>query len=295
MKIKTTIIVITILSCPSLTSAEKLCQTDIPNPILDGQIKIAEIFPNNSSDEKGWIGLRNVSDVCMDLAGWVLYDENDTHELFITPANSEGFEEDLLLVPQSEAKIFQKGDADISINGKGGKLKLFSGPQEMLGKLQDEVVYPEIAEGQNYRVIPVNDSESIFELQDENQSEIKDVKYKIPEDNSQKPNTIDNDEKKESQSSGGAGKSKEDKTVADSRDFNGEIMYSDISNDSTSLIGSTGDIKPIVASIGKEKSPWSWFYWLWGSWFLWRVILPFLVVWAVLYLVVYLIRRNSHS
>jgi|GEM_PF-1691264 len=311
-----------------------------------GQIKISAVSPSDK-----WVGLYNTGDTAVDLAGWVLYDENDSHELFITKSNIVGEvpssaeacptlsfrrapadkREFPLLVPRSEITISGKDDADFTLSNKGGRVKLFSGPVEMEGALQDEVDYPAINPDENYEVISDDESnenknqESIEEeVVTSNQNNPTDISYKTPEENSGfKPSTqVSGDEQKtvDGKNDLHSGKNKDDShTESDSG----------VGSGSNSKVGSTSNIKSdssvdsgfnpestenidanvntnvdvsdtnagatFTASSGMEKSPYAWFYRLWGNWFLWRVILPFLALWAALYWVIRYIQKKYLS
>lgn len=279
MKLKNIIIYLTLFSCPTIVNAEKECSKNIPNPPLSGQIKIAEIFPESTGDDNGWVGLKNVSDICIDLAGWVLYDGNLEHELFVTPENSEGFNDGLLLASGSEAKVYQKGDRDFTLDSKGGRAELYSGPAEMLGEMQDSISYPEIDSGGTYRVITV--------------SEDKQHNYKIPEDANREVGSREQE----------AGSKKNAKTTnkdnqKTQKEAPGSTWVEGSNNETRLRQGYDGqaiqqlnnELPSFVASTGDQRSPWRWFYFLWGNWFVRRIILPFIGVWLTLYVIACLLR-----
>jgi len=113
---------------------ESQCEVDVGNPNLYGQVRISGV--DSLLQE---IELANESDTYIDLTGWVLYDSNDTHELFLTTDNSK--EKSLIIPPNGKIKIVSSNDNDLYIN-TNGHLRLYSGPIEMLGELQDEIDYP---------------------------------------------------------------------------------------------------------------------------------------------------------
>jgi len=113
---------------------ESQCEVDVGNPNLYGQVRISEV--DSLLQE---IELINESATHIDLTGWVFYDSDDTHELFLTTDNSK--EKSLIIPPNGKIEIISSNDNDLYIN-TNGYLRLYSGPIEMLGELQDEVDYP---------------------------------------------------------------------------------------------------------------------------------------------------------
>lgn len=308
MKSKKIILVLILIICPATINAEGNCSPDIPNPPLDGQIKITEIKPENTGDDNGWVGIKNASSECIDLAGWVLYDGEMEHELFITRENTEGFFSDSLIAPGAEAKVLQKSDKDFTLNGNGGRVELYSGPAEMLGVLQDKAIYPRINSGESYRIIDRQGPDA-----GSSRVEYEEREYRIPEDSGQwsviSDNINTNSQTPSSLSTGQAGaEGGRSSSVGETEKagfsslhprgsgpaFGGtEEVEEEINNNATRQ--SSNDPAPLLASSGLEKSPWRWFYWLWGSWFLWRILLPFLALWAALFTAVYYIRKRYLS
>lgn len=290
MKLAKNLIIIILFCSPIIVWSREVCDKHNPNPLLNGQIKISEIRPSDIGNDNGWTGLKNVSDDCLNLAGWVLYDGNLEHELFITPENSEGFYQGLLLAPGAETKVFLKGDQDFALDAGGGKIEIYSGPAEMLGIVQDSVSYSKIDKGESYRVLPKGNSSSAQVVTDSEEHS-----YQIPEDTNQESRVANHEE------------NKSEKNNKDSENLEGDGL----GNNSEVLVGAgesqkeriqqnnspnkESDPDLFLASTGNEKSPWRWGYFLWGSWFIWRIILPFLVLWGGLYCLAYLVRRKYLS
>ncbi len=135
---------------------EKECQVDVSNPELSGQVKIIAVLPNpvgadNALKPQGEaVWLYNESDNYIDLSGWVLYDTDDTHELYLTTLNVAGEGEEMMIPPRKRIMVYRNGDSDFSLNNEGDTVRLYSGPIEMTGQLQDETTYPASQEGKVY-------------------------------------------------------------------------------------------------------------------------------------------------
>ncbi|MFH1183403.1 MAG: hypothetical protein V1690_04030 [Candidatus Moraniibacteriota bacterium] len=298
MKLSLVVMIVVLITQFDYARAGQECSPNIPNPPLAGQIRIAEISLESVGDNNGWVGLVNVSAACLDLSGWVLYDGDLSHELFITRGNTEGFSDGLLLALGSEAKVFQRGDQDFTLSNQGGRAELYSGPAEMLGMLQDSVSYPEVAAGESYRIIPKNPASPAggqYPIPNEiPNSDGQEHTYRIPEDKSVQSSVISNQNNSKAKEN-----NKKPSRDANSRGI--EAIWSDNTPSSIQTVepnnetiqqydNDNNNLSPIIASSELEKSPWRWFYFLWGSWFLRHIILPFLGLWMVLYLIVYLLR-----
>lgn len=268
----------------------------------EGQIRISGI-----NRGENWAKLYNIGDTPVDLAGWVLYDENDSHELFVTLSdiiNVNG-EKSLLLEPHSEVVITGKNDTDFMLHKEGGEVRLYSGPVEMEGELEDEIVYPSLGEGENYKIDlgdeAISDSEntdtSVLNEQNVNQE----ILYRIPEDADSEvatknlETTLPAPSRREHLPSA-EGRKRENRTDFFSHSSEGDLRVrlgegvekASISNET----GQYNNNKTFTASSKMEKSPYAWFYRLWGSWFIWRIILPLLGLWILLYTVIRYVRRR---
>lgn len=139
---------------------QKQCSIDVGNPSLNGKVKIIELLANPTGNDSAkmpqgeWVKIKNEGEYFIDLAGWVLYDSDNTHELFLTVENSETTGQDnktLLIEPQGELIIYRNGDNDFSLNNEGDKIRLCTGPIEMLGEIIDEVEYGSLQEGETWK------------------------------------------------------------------------------------------------------------------------------------------------
>jgi len=290
------------------------------------QVKISAV---NSSDN--WVKLFNTGNTPVDLAGWVLYDGSDSHELFITLSDiiSDNEDNSLILAPQSNVTIIGKNDTDFVLNNRGGEVKLYSGPIEMEGVLQDKINYPKTTPGESYVIIPesqsgnsieVLDSGEIAEPNNENkentapagkegknleEQRVKpDMDYKIPESSLSRNRIIRiNDADQNDSGKSGGSREAEQESKKDGRSDNvsnsslsaykfGSIeSEKNVDNDNTMTKQSDNEVA-FTASSKIEKSPYAWFYRLWGSWFFWRIILPLLGLWVILYSTAYFVRKK---
>ncbi|MFH1561330.1 MAG: lamin tail domain-containing protein [Patescibacteria group bacterium] len=79
-----------------------------------------------------WVELYNNSDHDIDVAGWYLYDADDTHELLISAGNSDNNGDWLdggeTVVPTgSSLRVYRDGDGDFSLNNNGDLIRLYNG------------------------------------------------------------------------------------------------------------------------------------------------------------------------
>lgn len=292
---------------------------------LAGQIKILAVNPS-----KNWIKLYNSGDLPVDLAGWVMYDDNDNHEFFVTKASIINGE--LILVPRSETTVSVKYDSDFSLNDEGGKIRLFSGPLEMEGVLQDEVNYRAVDAGVEYNQNEVVQDIAPYDAEQggsgfKNQNSMEEIRYETPEGEQFHAITLNDDEKdgpedlqakdeeknsdKEKEADNSLGSKEDDKDTSTEQEtvksenfentpsFNQKNSNSGLENpdNNAGFDANAGDkdYPAFTASSSLEKSPYAWFYWLQGSWFLWKVIIPFLSLWAILYISVNFIRKKYLS
>jgi len=266
-----------------------------------GQIKISEINPGEDQ-----VSLKNLGNSMVDLAGWAIYDENDRHELFLTEPdiirNNAGG--GLQLAPRTELVISGKNDNDFRLYNAGGEVRLYSGPVEIDGKLEDKITYPAVEEGKSYKIFfPDPDQNGNHDSNPEKNADpdIIDKIYQIPENTDiiDKNNKITENKNGNHTLENPASQSKMSYTT-DKRSLNenSNISYeldqsksSDqenfLSNNNTNL-----DTLTFTASAPLKRSPWGWFYWLWNSWFLRRIILPLLSLWTILFCVIFLIRKK---
>lgn len=249
----------------------------------EGQIKISEVNPTENL-----VKLYNTGETPVDLSGWVLYDEQDAHELFITlPDLLEN--QDLMLASKKEITILCKNDSDFALHKEGGEVRLFSGPIEIDGILHDEVKYSDF-----FKINLEEDSvsEKAYETQESNSNNNSaDIHYQIPENSGEAAGV-----KKQTDEVKNNSKPSETKGAEDHKDPDNNSGTSLNANSNTNNNSLSQD-KPntFMASTKMEKSPYSWFYRLWYNWFLWRIILPFISLWATMYFIVYFVRKKYLS
>ena len=100
--------------------------------VPDTGIVINEFLPNprdrdDARKPKGeWVELYNRGDADVDVAGWVLYDENDENELPITNGNTHTGS---TIVPAGGfLVVYRDGDSDFALDNRGGDtVRLFDG------------------------------------------------------------------------------------------------------------------------------------------------------------------------
>jgi len=275
-----------------------VCLADQNYYSSENQIKIAEINPSEK-----WVKLYNTGETTVDLAGWVFYDDNDKHEFFITlPDVAEtNKEKTLMLAPYSEIIITNNNDNDFELHQEGGEVRLFSGPVEIEGKLEDKIIYPEVKEGESYVVIsnyqlPIPNemsNENTGEISNENSGSVlkpqenqEDIQYKIPEERGNYVKLSDNKNNSSPENnipetnSLGKGRANSNNNAEDNN---------------TETMGQSNNPPTFTASSGLQKTPYAWFYRLWGNWFLWRIILPFLGLWTALYIAAHFIKKKYFS
>jgi len=278
-----------------------------------GQIKLSALSPGEN-----WVAIRNIGDTEVDLAGWVLYDESDAHELFLTEPDIIGGNAaaGLGLGPGGEVVISGKNDNDFRLYNGGGEVRLFSGPVEIAGTLEDKVSYPAIGEGESYQVIVPPEDQTPDQTPSDNsndnsngnpnfESDSVDQSYQIPENSDDSPAisnqedlTVQN-ENTNSESGNKANEKEKSDLSRQSREAsnptirNSENLNPENSQENLNLSENNNQGTPtFTASSRLEKSPWGWFYWLWHSWFLRRIIIPLIGLWLALYVIVYFVKKK---
>ena len=135
-------------------------------PILEQNIFISAAMPNPVGEdyarmpEGEWVEISNVGIDPVSLAGWVLYDSDDKHELFITSENTQPKKEIPLLFSGEKMIVFRDGDSDFSLDEEKDSIRLFSGPLEMEGELLSRFDYNASVEGQ---IVPHEIKETLID------------------------------------------------------------------------------------------------------------------------------------
>lgn len=123
-------------------------------------VVINEFLPNPVGPDKAkkphgeWIELYNKGNADIDVAGWVLYDNNDGHELYITPENTNTG--NTLLPVGGFLVVYRNGDSGFALNNIGGdSVRLYNGEINKGAKLIDSYTYTINAlEGKSFARIP---------------------------------------------------------------------------------------------------------------------------------------------
>jgi uncharacterized repeat protein (TIGR01451 family) len=122
-------------------------------------ILINEFLPNPAGSDGAlmpdgeWVELYNNSGADLDVAGWWLYDNKNTHELEITNLNTDTGS---TLIPNGGFMVvYRDGDLDFALNNTGGdSVRLFDGPTGS-GNLIDSYAYNVSApEGKSFARVP---------------------------------------------------------------------------------------------------------------------------------------------
>lgn len=100
-----------------------------------------------------WVELYNNSSIPFDLSSWVLYDEMDTNELYITASNTDTAT--TTISPHNWLVVYRNGDSDFNLNNDTDSLRLFTGYPTVSSMLVDSYTYTEEKpEGFSYARIP---------------------------------------------------------------------------------------------------------------------------------------------
>lgn len=105
-----------------------------------------------------WVELYNNNPFPVSVAGWVLYDAYDDHELYITDANSRNSNNEATTTIDAHGflVVYRNGDGNFSLNNDGDTVRLYDGEiSATSSRLIDSYVYTvEKAEGYSYARIP---------------------------------------------------------------------------------------------------------------------------------------------
>jgi hypothetical protein len=126
-------------------------------------ILINEFVPNVIGSDQGtaggdldgeWVELFNPTALDINVADYVLYDSDDTHELEISGANTDTG--DTTVISGGFLVVYREGDADFALNNSGGDtVRLFSDAIGLGGTLVDSRSYGVSApEGKSFARIP---------------------------------------------------------------------------------------------------------------------------------------------
>jgi len=124
----------TAISCgPVFTPIESLLINEfVPNPA--GSDQGAAGAPLNGE----WVELFNNTGAPVDVTGWVLYDEVDTHQLSISATNTAG---SLIIAAGDFLVVYRDGDTDFELNNNDDTVRLYDGEIGAGGILKDSRLY----------------------------------------------------------------------------------------------------------------------------------------------------------
>ncbi len=127
-------------------------------------VVLNEIMANPGGDDISlmpngeWVELYNNNPFPVSVAGWVLYDSYDDHELYITETNSRNSNNEATTTIDAHGflVVYRNGDGDFSLNNEGDTVRLYNGEiSATSSRLIDSYTYTaEKAEGYSYARIP---------------------------------------------------------------------------------------------------------------------------------------------
>jgi hypothetical protein len=100
-----------------------------PVPSQTSSLVINEFLPNPVGDDDAlkpdgeWVELYNPTDVAVDVAGWVLKDDYDTHLLLIETGNTAP--SGSVVASKDYLVVYRDGDSDFSLNQSEDRVRLF--------------------------------------------------------------------------------------------------------------------------------------------------------------------------
>jgi hypothetical protein len=105
---------------------EKSGGVKIGKTIVLNEILADPAGPDNAPMPGGeWVELYNNSNIAFDVNGWVLYDSDDSHELYITPSNTNTG--NTIVPAHGFLVVYRDGDADFTINNSNETIRLYNG------------------------------------------------------------------------------------------------------------------------------------------------------------------------
>jgi len=136
------------------------------------KIKINEFLPDplsNDNEDKPlgeWVELYNPTDAPMDLEGMVIYDKDDSHELYVTDTTTKL---GTVIGGEGYLVVFRNGDSDFELNNIGyEEVRLFDGYPANSSNLIDSVSYQGSVEGMSWSKVDGDWYKSTPTLEEEN-------------------------------------------------------------------------------------------------------------------------------
>jgi len=126
---------------------------------IESPIVINEFMPDPAGSDVAakpggeWVELYNKGTATEDVSGWVLYDNDDSHELYITSLNTNTG--GTIIGSGEWLVIYRDGDSDFNLNNDADAVRLFTGYPASNHTLIDSHTYStEKPEGSSYQRIP---------------------------------------------------------------------------------------------------------------------------------------------
>lgn len=119
------------------------------------KLELTEIMvdPFGKDDENKplgeWVEIFNNGNKPISLSGLVLYDNDDSHELYITQVNTDNYE----LCVGCYTIIYRNGDSDFDLSKINDKVRLYTGYPLLENQLIDEVSFSQSTEGMSFSKI----------------------------------------------------------------------------------------------------------------------------------------------
>jgi len=102
--------------------------------------------------EGEWVELRNLGDADVNASGWVLYDSDDAHELYITSTNTDTG--NAIIPSNGWLVVYRDGDSDFSLNQGADEVRLYDGYPVEESDLIDKTNYTYSNENISWARIP---------------------------------------------------------------------------------------------------------------------------------------------
>lgn len=142
-----------------ISGSIRIGEPTVPTPSTVPDIVLNEFIPNPTGadtalmPEGEWVELYNNSEVSVDVGNWVIYDDTDSNELYITNLNTNT---GLTVVPaHGYLVVYKNGDSDFSLNNTSDSVRLYDGYPVASHNLIDFYNYAQAkSEGFSYARIP---------------------------------------------------------------------------------------------------------------------------------------------
>ena len=135
----------TLVTCPSAPDAGKILINEfLPNP--NG-------YDNAHKPGGEWVELYNAGGTSVDVDGWKIYDESDSHYIIISSANTDTGS--TLIAPLGFLVVYRDGDSDFALDNTGGdSVRLYDGPISSSVLIDSYTYTSDAPTGKSYARIP---------------------------------------------------------------------------------------------------------------------------------------------